>query len=274
MREIRELIWHCTATPEGREVSVKEITAWHKARGWKTIGYHYVVHLDGTVENGRDVSEVGAHVEGHNTGTIGAVYVGGTDAKGVAKDTRTAAQKEAMLHLSKELTGKYKLKKITGHREYAAKACPCFDAYAEYNHLATGSVVDVKTSPTAAKPVDDRLKWLQTLLKKLNYDVGIADGILGPRTEAAVIKFQADNNLPTTGDLDITTVALLRLKSENVDKVTAASVTIEQPTPFKTKVTTKPKITGTKLSVISVVSAAISLWVGSEWGPVIKGLLQ
>lgn len=273
MRPINELIWHCTATPEGREVSVREINTWHKARGWKGIGYHFVVHLDGTVENGRPVEEVGAHVEGHNTGTIGAVYVGGTDAKGVAKDTRTEAQKKAMLKLSQELTEKFKLKKITGHREYAAKACPCFDAYKEYNHLTTGSVVETKPSPTAPVKTDDRLKWLQTLLKKLNYDVGMADGILGPRTEAATIKFQADNNLPKTGDLDVATVAMLRLKAENAEKMKAAEVIVEQPSPFVTRVTTKPKITGKKLTAVSVVTAIISIWAGAEWGPVLKGLL-
>ena len=273
MRQINELIWHCTATPEGREVSVREIDTWHKARGWKGIGYHFVVHLDGTVENGRPIEEVGAHVEGHNTGTIGAVYVGGTDKNGVAKDTRTEAQKKAMLKLSQELTERFKLKKITGHREYAAKACPCFDAFAEYKHLTTTSVVTDKPSPTAPKKGDDRVKWLQTLLKKLNYDIGMADGLLGPRTEAGVIRFQADNNLPKTGDLDVATVAMLRLKAENAEKVKAAEVIVEQPTPFKTRVTTKPKITGKKLSAVSVITAIVSLWAGSEWGPVIKGLL-
>lgn len=211
MRPINELIWHCTATPEGREVSVKEIDSWHRARGWSGIGYHKVVHLNGSVENGRPIEKVGAHVEGHNTNTIGYVYVGGTTKTGVPKDTRTAAQKAAMLELTKEAISEFNLKKVTGHNEYAAKACPCFDAYDEYSKLITGSVKPHIKRPTT---VNTRLQYLQTLLKKLRYYEGMADGILGPLTEAATIKFQADNDLPKTGDLDTVTVAELRRIAE------------------------------------------------------------
>lgn len=138
MRKISELIWHTTATPEGREVSVATITAWHKARGFKTIGYHKVVHLDGSVSEGRPESQVGAHVAGRNTGTLGYVYVGGVATNGkTPKDTRTRAQKETMLRLTREAIAKYGLTKVSGHRQYAAKACPCFDAEAEYKHLLT-----------------------------------------------------------------------------------------------------------------------------------------
>lgn len=127
MRKIEELIWHCTATPEGREHTVAEITAWHKARGFDTIGYHKVVHLDGSVSDGRPEATVGAHVAGHNAGTIGYVYVGGCDKDMKPKDTRTAAQKATMLRLTREAIAKYSIKKVTGHNQYAAKACPSFD---------------------------------------------------------------------------------------------------------------------------------------------------
>lgn len=128
-RPIREIIIHCTATPEGREVSVAEIREWHKNRGFNDIGYHYVVHLDGTVEAGRPEALSGAHVAGHNTGTLGVVYVGGTDARLNAKDTRTPAQKTALLALCRELIAKYPaITKIAGHNEYdRGKACPSFD---------------------------------------------------------------------------------------------------------------------------------------------------
>lgn len=136
MRPIKELIWHCTATPEGREVSVVEIDAWHKARGWSRIGYHKVVHLDGTVSDGRPISKIGAHVRGKNTGTIGYVYVGGVEKDGrTPKDTRTAAQKRTMRRLTKQAIAEYGLTEVSGHRDYAAKACPCFDARAEYRGL-------------------------------------------------------------------------------------------------------------------------------------------
>lgn len=137
MREINELIWHCTATPRGREVSRAEIDAWHKARGWRTCGYHKIVHLDGSVSEGRPIGQVGAHVAGRNHGTLGYVYVGGahpTDPR-LGTDTRTEAQKATMLRLTKEAVDRYGVTVVSGHRDYAAKACPSFDARAEYAHL-------------------------------------------------------------------------------------------------------------------------------------------
>jgi N-acetylmuramoyl-L-alanine amidase len=128
-RRIEEIIIHCTATPEGRDVSVDTIRGWHLANGWKDIGYHWVVMLDGSVEPGRPEAQIGSHVAGHNTGTLGVVYVGGVAADGkTPKDTRTDAQKAALMATVKALIAKYPtIKKVTGHREYAAKACPSFD---------------------------------------------------------------------------------------------------------------------------------------------------
>lgn len=127
-RPVDELIWHTSATPEGREISVDTIRGWHKdGRGWSDIGYHYVVHLDGSVEAGRPLNKIGAHVSGHNRRTIGACYIGGMNAKmTVAKDTRTPAQKAAMVALTKELISRYNLTEISGHNQYANKACPSF----------------------------------------------------------------------------------------------------------------------------------------------------
>ena len=138
MRKINELIWHCTATPEGREVSASDIDRWHRERGWNGIGYHKVVHLDGSVSEGRPISKIGAHVKGHNTGTIGYVYVGGVDRNLNPKDTRTQAQKATMIRLSQEALRDYGIRKISGHRDYAAKACPSFDATSEYRWITQG----------------------------------------------------------------------------------------------------------------------------------------
>jgi N-acetylmuramoyl-L-alanine amidase len=129
-RKITEIIVHCTATPEGREVSVDTIRSWHLANGWRDIGYHYVVGLDGTVRPGRPEAQIGSHVAGHNSGTIGIVYVGGVAADGkTPKDTRTPAQKAALLDLAKALIAKYPaIRRVAGHNQYTnAKACPSFD---------------------------------------------------------------------------------------------------------------------------------------------------
>ena len=128
MRKIDLIIIHCTATPEGRPVTVADVTAWHKQKGFKTIGYHYLIGLNGEVWKGRDENEIGAHCEGHNATSIGVCYVGGLAKDGVtAKDTRTKKQSDALVKLIKELKAKYTSAVIHGHNEFAAKACPSFD---------------------------------------------------------------------------------------------------------------------------------------------------
>jgi len=134
MRKIDKIVIHCSATKEGRSHTTEDITKWHKARGFRTIGYHYVIYLDGSIYKGRPDSEIGAHVSGQNSFSIGICYIGGLDINGKAKDTRTHAQKESLLKLIKELKAKYPLATIHGHREFANKACPCFDAKTEYKN--------------------------------------------------------------------------------------------------------------------------------------------
>lgn len=127
-RRIVEIDFHCTATPEGRDYTVSDVRSWHKQRGWTDIGYHFIVYRDGTIHAGRPIGQVGAHIAGHNTGTIGVSYIGGLTADGkAAKDTRTPEQRQAMLWLAAELSAMFPIVRIAGHNEFAAKACPSFD---------------------------------------------------------------------------------------------------------------------------------------------------
>jgi N-acetylmuramoyl-L-alanine amidase len=126
VRKLDRIILHCTATPEGRHVDVDTIRVWHKARGWRDIGYHFIIYVDGSVHAGRAVEKTGAHVSGHNATTIGVVYVGGTDAAGKAKDTMNDAQETAFVNLVKHLRDQFGPLTLHGHNEYAAKACPSF----------------------------------------------------------------------------------------------------------------------------------------------------
>lgn len=132
MRRIDKIIVHCTATPEGREVSVKEIDRWHRERGFKCIGYHYVIGLDGKVSEGRPIEEIGAHCTGQNSHSVGVCYVGGIDRFGLPADTRTLQQCVAMRELLTSLKERFPKAMIYGHRDFARKACPCFDAAKEY----------------------------------------------------------------------------------------------------------------------------------------------
>ena len=149
-RKITDIVVHCTASREGVNMTVQQIRRMHiKDRGWSDIGYHYVVLLDGTIEPGRDVNIIGAHVSGYNSHSIGVVYVGGLDKNGKAKDTRNELQKNALLRLLMDLKKLYPGAVIKGHRDYSPdknhngiiepkewiKSCPCFDASSEYSDL-------------------------------------------------------------------------------------------------------------------------------------------
>lgn len=136
MRKINQIIIHCSDTIEGKNFTVDDIKKWHKARGWTDIGYHYVVYLDGSIHKGRDEEVVGAHCEGHNAHSIGVCYIGGKEAGTFrAKDTRTKAQKEALIRLLMKLVCKYPDAEIVGHRDLANRKCPCFDAKNEYRNI-------------------------------------------------------------------------------------------------------------------------------------------
>ena len=136
MRNINTLIIHCTATPRGRHVTTADIDSWHRQQGYASIGYHYVIYLDGSVHTGRPEQTVGAHCRGHNANSIGIAYVGGVEANGTTPaDTRTQAQRITLRSLISRLKSRYPGVEVRGHRDFAAKACPCFDARAEYDCL-------------------------------------------------------------------------------------------------------------------------------------------
>lgn len=126
MRQIKEIIIHCSATPEGRDWTIKDIERDHKAKGYKKVGYHYVVCLDGTIEKGREEKEIGAHCKGHNAHSIGICYIGGCDSEMRAKDTRTDEQKTSLVKLIQGLKLRYPGILVHGHNKYANKDCPCF----------------------------------------------------------------------------------------------------------------------------------------------------
>ena len=127
MRPIKKIIIHCSATKDGQNFDAADITRWHKQRGFLTIGYHFVIKLDGTVEIGRPISEVGAHTKGHNFDSIGICYIGGLDDDAQPYDTRTPEQVKALQKLVQHLLTIYPKAKVYGHNHFTKKACPCFN---------------------------------------------------------------------------------------------------------------------------------------------------
>lgn len=131
-RKINMIVLHCSATRENQNFTIEQLEACHKARGFRTIGYHFYITKDGTLFPGRPESQIGAHAKGYNAHSIGICYEGGLDAHGRSKDTRTEAQKITMEELLRSLLVDYPDAEIVGHRDLPGvhKDCPCFDTRA------------------------------------------------------------------------------------------------------------------------------------------------
>ena len=136
-RRIDLIVVHCSATRCDSPTPLEAITAWHQARGFATIGYHYYITRDGEVHRGRPLHQVGAHAVGYNQHSIGVCYEGGLLPDGTPADTRTEAQKDTLRKLLERLKKDYPHARIVGHRDipFVAKECPCFDARTEYANL-------------------------------------------------------------------------------------------------------------------------------------------
>lgn len=150
-RKVNMIVIHTSATKENRQYTFEDCIRDHKARGFATCGYHRFIRRDGTVHIGRSFDRIGAHVSNFNRSSIGICYEGGYDKNGKAADTRTEAQKQALLNCICEAIGysEGKVTQILGHRDLSPdlnnngivepnewiKICPCFDAVKEYKHL-------------------------------------------------------------------------------------------------------------------------------------------
>jgi hypothetical protein len=227
---------HVTATPAGRDIGAKEIDAMHRALGWSAIGYNRVIRIDGRREMGRGYDEIGAGVAGFNSTTIHVVLVGGLGASGKPENTATQSQMDALLVEAREIEQRYAGIAFCGHRDLSPdrngngiiepaeyiKACPCFDVipWASGKGLKPadikgtwGEVYDVPTVDGGVTKVtgpDARTVYLQKLLARTGLAFGPIDGIIGPKTAAAIKLYQEWNDLPQTGAFDEATVKLLR----------------------------------------------------------------
>jgi len=135
------LVVHCAATRPTQDIGVREITQWHIQRGFDTVGYHYVIRRDGTVETGRPETAIGAHVKGHNAHSIGICLVGGVNTAGKPENSFLPSQLAALTELLAQLRSRYPDTRILGHRDLSPdlnkdgkitpnefiKACPSFD---------------------------------------------------------------------------------------------------------------------------------------------------
>ena len=138
MRKIHLIVIHCSATRADKELTAFDLDTMHRRRGFNGIGYHFYITRDGVLHHCRPVSEIGAHVRGFNRHSIGICYEGGLDENGRPADTRTTAQRFALLDLLTILKHQYPEAQIAGHYQLSAtihKACPCYDPRKEYSGL-------------------------------------------------------------------------------------------------------------------------------------------
>ena len=133
MRKISMIVLHCSGVGPNVHQDINVIDVYHRKKGWNGVGYHFYVRRDGTVEVGRRLEEVGAHVVWHNRYSIGICYEGGLDSAGEAADTRTPEQVRALRELVERMHAYFPSAVIVGHHDLnPGKPCPCFDAVKEY----------------------------------------------------------------------------------------------------------------------------------------------
>jgi N-acetyl-anhydromuramyl-L-alanine amidase AmpD len=130
MRDIKRIIIHMAYTPPSMDIGAKEIREWHvNGNEWSDIGYHKVIRRNGEVEDGRPIEQSGAHTSGNNSDSIGICLVGG---KHKRKDTHdcnfTSAQWRTLDRVCRDLLLEFPEAEISGHRDWAARECPGFDA--------------------------------------------------------------------------------------------------------------------------------------------------
>jgi len=158
------IIIHCSATREDKDFSIQDVDRSHAARKFKRpiqsevlkhVGYQYYVRKNGDIEKGRHEDEVGAHCLGYNNRSVGICYEGGLDCNGKAKDTRTQEQKEAINNLVNEISRRWDIIAVIGHRDTSPdlngngkvdpferiKECPCYDVIPEYPNFLPEVVV-------------------------------------------------------------------------------------------------------------------------------------
>lgn len=174
MREIRKIIVHTSDSPDTMDIGAKEIRQWHtdpkpKGNGWSDIGYHFVIRRDGTVEKGRDISVVGAHVRGQNHDSIGICWVG--------RKEMTDAQKKSLYDLLTKLLKDHKLKveDVYGHREFeSGKTCPNIDPQIIRDELKKKSQVSSepsRSSVTGELPDGPSESDIADKLKEIEKDI-------------------------------------------------------------------------------------------------------
>lgn len=127
MRIINEYVLHCSASDRPEDDDISVIRQWHLERGFSDVGYWCFVKKDGTEQPGRRIEQPGAHVEGHNSDTVGICLSGNKQFTGKQFITLINVIKKLNALMESYFPGK-PLPKIKGHCDYTdKKTCPNFN---------------------------------------------------------------------------------------------------------------------------------------------------
>ena len=156
MQNISLITVHYTATYDDQDIGAREIRKWHLERGWQDIGYHIVIRLDGTVEQGRPLHQVGAHVGGRNTGNIGICYIGGlkrATGPNVGHNTMTKAQEQALIGEIRALLKRWPKAQVVGHRDLASTQCPGFSVPSWWARVSAAPIPKETPAPAGSPAI-------------------------------------------------------------------------------------------------------------------------
>lgn len=176
--------------------SPEDIHEWHLKRGWAGAGYHYFVRKDGIVYSLRPENTVGAHCQGYNSKSIGICCEGNFEVEQMGEK-----QSAALIELVRYLKKKYPNAKIVGHRDLAATNCPGKNyPLAKVKEAVENTWIEkAKTMLLKVGSRGETVRKLQEMLNSLGFNCGAADGIFGPKTQAAVKAFQKKYGLVADG---------------------------------------------------------------------------
>jgi len=130
-KQTKYIIIHCSDTPPGMDIGAREITKWHKEKGWRTIGYNSVIKRNGLIETGREYEDVGAHVRGKNDVSHGVCVIGGRHGKA----DFTLLQWKALEAHVQDLVKLYPDAEVVGHNKFSSKECPSFNVEAWWGNF-------------------------------------------------------------------------------------------------------------------------------------------
>lgn len=156
--KITHIVVHYSATYSDQDFTAADIDRMHRERGFRKIGYHYFICRNGVVEEGRPEHEIGAHVSGQNTGTLGICWAGGLEratGPNVGVDNRTPDQTASLISLIRDLLKRHPDARVVGHRDLAATQCPGFD------------VPEWWASVTRGQSIEDRMVALEARVAAL-----------------------------------------------------------------------------------------------------------